>query len=129
MFRNSLENLGKSTGESKNNYSGKFPKFLKIFANLRRSPEIFETHLKSSEKKLEYFAKCSRRPSSILKLFMKSSEIIGSLRKSPYVFGKLRKGSEICRKVFKITFLHFGPFLGHPLLYERKIPLDKRQYN
>ena len=54
MFRNSLENLGKSTGESKNNYSGKFPKFLKIFANLRKSPEIFETLLKSSEKIVKF---------------------------------------------------------------------------
>ena len=49
MFGNSLENLGKSTGECKNKQSDKFPKFLKIFRNLRKSSEIFGKNRKMSQ--------------------------------------------------------------------------------
>ena len=91
MFRNSLENLGKCTGESKNNYSGKFPKFLKIFANLRRSPEIFETHLKSSEKKIGIFRKMLKATFKHFKTFY---EIFRNHRKSSEVSVRLWETSE-----------------------------------
>ena len=84
MFGNSLDNVGKSSGECKNKHSDKFPKYLKIFGNLLKSSEIFG-------KKSENVAKCSRRPSSILKLFY---EIFGSHRKSSEFFECLRKSSE-----------------------------------
>ena len=50
MLGNSLDNLGKSTGECKNKQSDKFPNFLKIFENLRKSSEVFGRLRKSSEK-------------------------------------------------------------------------------
>ena len=89
MFRNYLENLGKSTGKCKNKHSDKFPKFLKIFGNLR--------------KKSENVARCSRQPSGIFN-FLKSSEIIGSLRMSSKIFGQFQK-------IVAMSFQHFSIFL------------------
>ena len=37
LFGNSLENLGKGTGECKTKHSDTFAKFLKFFANIRKN--------------------------------------------------------------------------------------------
>ena len=100
MFGDSLDNLGKSTGECKNKHSDKFPKF---FKNLRKSSE----KIGNLRKKSENVVKCSNDLPEFLNFFMKSSEVIGNLRKSSDVFGNLWKILEICRKVLKITFQHF----------------------
>ena len=104
MFRNSLENLQKSTGKCKNYHFNKLPKFLKIFENLRKSlvlrtsSEIFGKIQKNSET----VAKCLKQHFSISEFF-KSSEIVGSLRKFSEVFGKIGK----CRKILKTIFRQF----------------------
>ena len=100
MFGNSLDNLGKSTGECKNKHSDKFPKLLKIFGNLRKSSEIFGKNRKMSQSAQDDLR-------AFFDFFMKSSEVIGNLQNYSDVFGNLRKISEICRKVIKITFQHF----------------------
>ena len=93
MFGYFFGNLGKSSVESNNKHCDNFPKFLKIFENLRKSSEICGSLQNTSKvfgnlrKKSEMVAKCSRRPSNIL---IKSSEIVGSLRKS----SEVRKRSE-----------------------------------
>ena len=58
------------TGECKNKHSNKFPKFLKIFGNLRKS--------------LEKIAKCSKQPSGVFYFFksLEISEVFGSLQMS-----------------------------------------------
>ena len=107
MFGNSLQNLGKSTGECKNH----FWKFSEIFGNLRQSSEKI--------------AKCGKvlKTTCQYLLFFKSLEIIGSLRISSENFGTFqhfrnfyeifencRKSSERigkCRKVLKTIFWHF----------------------
>ena len=88
MFGNSLENLGKSTGECKKKHSDKFPKFVNIFGNLFKSSEIFG----SLQKSLEKIGECCK----VLKMtnwhffdfFKKCSEIIGSHQTSLEIFGK-----------------------------------------
>ena len=80
MFDNSLENLGKSTGEYK---KPTFQQVSEIFENPRKSSEVFGRLRKSSEK-FEIVAKCLKRPFSIFDFF-KSLEIVGSLRKSSEV--------------------------------------------
>ena len=83
MFGSTLENLGKSTGECKNKHSDNFPKFLKIFANLRKSSEIFGK-----------IGKCRKVLKTTFQHFKNFYEIFGNHRKSSEVFGCLRKSSE-----------------------------------
>ena len=94
MFGNSLENLAKSTGDCKTQHSNKFPKFFKIFGNLRKILEIVPKGLK--------------RPSSIFDFLFKSSENVRSHWKSSEV-GKI----ESCRKVIKTIFRQFLKILGN----------------
>ena len=70
-----LENLVKSTGDCKNKHSDKFPKFLKIFANLLKSSEIFGKIGECRKVLKTTFL-------DLPELFMKFSEIIGNLRKN-----------------------------------------------
>ena len=90
MFGNSLDTLGKSTGQCKNKHSDKFPKCLKIFGNLRKSSENAQDDFPAFKKN-----------------FMKSSEIVGSLRKSSEVFWKDWKMSESSQNDLPTLFENF----------------------
>ena len=110
MFGNSLENLGKSTGECKNQHSNKFPKFLKFFENLRKSSEVFG-NLRKSSGKIRKLARSGQNNISAFLSFLKSSEIFGSLRKMsensqndlPTIFEDFRKFSEIFGSIRKCS--------------------------
>ena len=96
MFRNSLENLGKSTGECKNKHSEKFQKFLKIFGSLRKSSEVFEKNRKMSESSQNDLP-------TIFENFRKFSEVFGNVRKTSETLGKFSNAIGILREIF-ITF-------------------------
>ena len=83
MFENSLENLGKGTGECKNKPG--------IFENLRKSSKIFGK-----------IGKCSKVLKTTFQHFSISYEISGNHRKSSDVFGNLRNWIS--------TFQHFWNF-------------------
>ena len=95
MFGNSLDNLGKSTGECKNKQSDKFPNFLKIFENLRKSSEVFGRLRKSSEK-IGNLSQSAQNNFAAVLIF----KIFENCRKSSEKFGK-------CQKVLKTIFRHF----------------------
>ena len=99
MFGNFLDNLRKSTGECKNKHSDKFPKFLKIFRNLRKSLEIFGS-LRKSSKVFGKNRKMSESSQNDLP-FWKSSEVFGSVRKCSENFGNPRKIFECNQKFMK----------------------------
>ena len=130
MFGNSLENLGKSTGECKKKHSDKFPKFVNIFGNLFKSSEIFGSLQKSLEKirecckvlKMTYwlffiFLKNVRKLLEVIRHLWKSSgnfeivakclkqpsSILESFLKSSKIVGSLRKSSEFFRKNWKMS--------------------------
>ena len=110
VFGNSLENLGKSTGECKNKHFDNFPKFLKIFGNLRKSWEIFGKNwkmLQSAQDDLSALFNCLFLH---FQIFKKSSESVGSLRKSSEVFGKNRKMSESSQNDLPTLFENFQKF-------------------
>ena len=90
MFGNSLENLGKSTGECKNKHSDKFPKFSKIFGSLRKSSEPSKIFGK--------IGKCRKVLKKTLQHFLNFNEIFGNHRKSSEIFGKFRKFVAKCLK-------------------------------
>ena len=100
-----MENLGKSTGECKNQHSNKFPKFLKVFGNLRKSSDVFGKIQKLSQSAFK------KQLFSFFELFVKSSEIVGSLRKSSEVFGKDRKLTENSQNDLPTIFKDFRKFL------------------
>ena len=95
-----LKTLEKAPESVKNKHPNKFPKFLKIFGNLRKSSEISGSLWKSSGE----IRKCRKALKTtfqhFLNFFLKSSEIIGSHWMSLEIFGN-------CRKVLKTTFQHF----------------------
>ena len=99
MFGNSLDNLWKSTGERKNKHSNKFPKFLKIFGNLR-----------------EKIGKCRKVLKITFQHFWNFFEIFGNCTRSSEIFGSLRKNSENVGKLSKRssnTFWKFSKIFGN----------------
>ena len=112
MFGNSLENLGKSTGECKNKHSDRFPKFLKIFGKNRKMLQSAQDDLSlwmSSEICLQ-----------VLKIafqhFWNFFEIFRNCRKCSEIFLSVRKKSENVGKFSKrssYTFWKFSKIFGN----------------
>ena len=137
MFGNSLENLGKSTGEcnrqtfqqvseifenprKSSEKIGKCRKVLqddlpafkkKSIESLRKSSDVFGCIWESSGKFRKFVLKCLKyNLPSIFEIFLKSSEIVGSLRKSSEVFAKDRKMSESSQNNIPTLFENFRKF-------------------
>ena len=85
--------LEKAPESAKNKHSNKFPKFLNLFKNFRKSSETIGNCRKELKTTFQHFL-----------ILFKSSEIIGSLRMSSDNFGNCRKANNLPAflKVFEI---------------------------